>query len=139
MEVIAYDAYKHFETVKSIGESRGVEIYPFFLSQTGFLVVDEDVENPDILMGIWVYSILDVPIIQLDHLISKKGMNIQQARRCWEVLFNTLKNFVRILEEKTNGKYIIRATICKKLSKEIKKYGFVNDPNEFVVSRLVLE
>lgn len=135
MTVIKYEQDKHFDTIKSWADERGVEMHSFFLSKIGFIVVDD---NEQLQMAIWVYHILEVPIIQIDNLISRPGMNIFEARKCWKVLIDIVREYIDIIEKSQNIKFILKATFNKRMSKEIERTGFILDDNDVIIARSVI-
>jgi len=137
--VIKYEPNEHFDIIKSWADERKIELNECFLSQNGFLAVDLDdylVVTPK--MVIFVYHILGVPIIQLDHLLSKPNMSIFESRKYWDALWKVVSDYISILQTNTNSKFLVKAVLSKRLNNEIKRSGFIVDENPISIARAIV-
>jgi len=92
------------------------------------------------LLVIWAYMILDVPIIQLDGLLSAPGSSIHEVRQCWDALTKAVNTWIQEVNAKSGLNYcLIRAFVRERIGGEAVKLGWHVDQNkalciEYVVS-----
>ena len=111
-----------FDTVKGWAEAKGIEIVPQLLSKTGFIAEADG--RP--VMAVWAYLLFDVPIVQLDHLLSPPGTKIAEIRKAWEKLMIVIKDWIRIRNEKGGTGYcVIRCFIHERLAREAARAGWL--------------
>lgn len=102
-------------------EAHSVELLAPLLSPYGFLAEDDG--KP--ILAIWAYMILDVPVIQLDHLVSAPGLRIDQVREAWEELSACVIQWVKNLNDKGGLNYcLIRAFIGERIGNEAERSGW---------------
>lgn len=102
-------------------KAHSVEILEPLLSPYGFLAEDDG--KP--ILAIWAYMILDVPVIQLDHLISAPGLKIRKVREAWEEMSACVIQWVKNLNDKGGLNYcLIRAFIGERIGNEAERSGW---------------
>lgn len=102
-------------------KAHDVEILEPLLSPYGFLAEDDG--KP--ILAIWAYMILDVPVIQLDHLISAPGLKIRKVREAWEEMAFCVIQWVKNLNDKGGLNYcLIRAFIGERIGNEAERSGW---------------
>lgn len=135
LTVISYDKEKHHDLIAGWAKRRKLQFCPALLSQQGFIVTN----NNEPVLAVWVYTILGVPVIQLDNLISKPGTSAAKMRAYWLKLLSVIKDFINELDKLTGNKTLmIRCFIHKRLAKESEKSGFIVDSNDGAICRLII-
>jgi len=102
-------------------ERRGLELHDPLLSPYGFLATADDAP----VMAVWAYMILDVPVIQLDHLLSAPGSNMAGIREAWSALSDAVAAWMRELNARSAlGYCLIRAFTAPRIAAEAARHGW---------------
>jgi hypothetical protein len=111
--------------------ARGLDLVPEFLSPHGFLASDE--HGP--ALAVWAYMILDVPVIQLDHLVSRPALSLRLLREAWDSLIRTVEYWVRIINKDSGLRYRALRCFCDgRLLKEAKRESWTaSEPQYFQI------
>ena len=135
LTIIPYNNENHFEMITEWAKQRKMVFLPILLSKQGFIVTD----NNEPVLAVWIYTILGVPIIQLDNLITKPRTNPVKVRKYWALMLEFIKNYISQLEQLSGNKiFMIRCFINKRLATEAEKSGFLVDMTEGTICRLIL-
>lgn len=116
-------------------QAHGVEILEPLLSPYGFLAEDDG----EPILAIWAYMILDVPVIQLDHLISAPGLKMSKVREAWEEMSACVVQWVKNLNAKGGLNYcLIRAFIGERIGNEAERAGWEVNRQSTISIRYVI-
>jgi hypothetical protein len=96
--------------IQGWAEQRGLTLEGALLSPHGFLV--EHCGTPSLVA--WCYMLLDVPVIQIDHLTSRPGLTIGQLRETWAALLVFVKTWIRLINENSGLHYNVLRCFCER-------------------------
>ena len=114
--------------VKHWAFQRGLMLDETLLTPHGFMA--EESGRPALV--VWAYLILDVPVIQLDHLCSVPGLSMQSLRAAWSAILQCVKEWVKIINSTSGLNYNVLRCFCdRRMLGEAAKDGWTITSNEF--------
>lgn len=81
--------------IQAWAKRRGCVIEPRLLSPHGFLAVGD---SP--LICCWAALVMDVPIVQVDHVYLTRRFKIEQMREAWSSLIDAVRAWVKLINER---------------------------------------
>jgi hypothetical protein len=102
-------------TLTAWAEERGCAFEPVAMSPHGFIADVDGVPT----MALWAYLLFDVPIVQIDNLISKPRTRIKCVRECWRELESSVISWIKIINERHGYSYrMLRAFVEPRVAVE---------------------
>ena len=87
--------------LQSWAEARGCSLVPELLSPNGFLACDGD--KP--LICAWAALIMDVPIVQIDHVYLPRRFVSNDLRKAWALILNAIRSWIKFINESCGFAY----------------------------------
>jgi hypothetical protein len=109
-------------------QNRGMTFHGALLSPHGFLV---ELDGAPSLVA-WCYMVLDVPVIQIDNLMSRPGLTIGQLREAWGAYLTFVQTWIRLVNEQSGLNYNVLRCFCeKRMMGEAAKNGWQITSREY--------
>jgi hypothetical protein len=83
-------------TLQAWAVRRGCVLEPRLLSPHGFLAVDGDAP----LICCWAALVMDVPIVQVDHVYLPRRFALDHLREAWVSLIDAVRAWVKLINER---------------------------------------
>lgn len=117
-------------------DARGLHLVSSFLSPHGFLALDDGAP----VLAVWAYMILDVPVIQLDHLCGCPGLSIQAVREAWQALMRVIAEWVKIINSQSGLNYNVLRCFCegRMLDEAVKSGWSASAPEYFQIVKSLI-
>ena len=89
--------------LQSWAKRRGCVLEPALLSPHGFLACDGDTP----LICCWAALTMDVPIVQVDHVLFTRRFIPEQMREAWADLVSAIQAWVKLINERHGYGYAL--------------------------------
>lgn len=114
--------HEDMPTLERWAKRRGCLLLPAFLSPHGFLATKDD--QP--LMCCWAYMLLDVPVIELDHVFLPPRFKREDAREAWSRLIKVIEDWIQLVNQSARLEYrFIKISMNAALAKEAERSGAI--------------
>jgi hypothetical protein len=110
MTTVRAVAEQDMASLEGWAQDRGLTLAGALLSPHAFLV---ELDGQPSLVA-WCYMLLDVPVIQIDHLLSRPGLTIGQVRQCWAAFLQAVETWILIINRTSGLNYNVLRCFCEK-------------------------
>jgi hypothetical protein len=117
-----------FATVQAWAERRGCGLVPALLPPDGFVAES----NGTPILTAWAAFAVACPIVYVDHVYLPRRFDLEEARKAWTMLIETIRNLAHERSKQTATSYLLIEIIMNPvMEQEAKAAGGIISAREY--------